>query len=69
MRHPCLIAVMTYLIWYYRNEYLSHLRQLERILEELKNVFRVIEPTIDNKDSYGNTLRNIIILSCTEMIV
>lgn len=44
-------------IWYYRNEYLSHLRQLELILEELKNVFRVIEPTIDNKDSYGNTLR------------
>lgn len=29
-------------IWYYRNEYLSHLRQLERILEELKNVFRVL---------------------------
>jgi hypothetical protein len=54
-------------IWYYRNEYLSHLRQLELILEELKNVFRVIEPTIDNKDSYGNTLRNIIILSCTEI--
>ena len=54
-------------IWYYRNEYLSHLRQLELILEELKKVFRVIEPTIDNKDSYGNTLRNIIILSCTEI--
>lgn len=54
-------------IWYYRNEYLSHLRQLELILEELKNVFRVIEPTLDNKDSYGNSLRNIIILSCTEI--
>lgn len=54
-------------IWTYRNEYLSHLRQLELILDDLKSVFRVIEPTIDNKESYGNTLRNIIILSCTEI--
>lgn len=54
-------------IWYYRREYLSHLRQLELILEELNSVFKVIEPTIDNKDAYGNTLRNIIILSCTEI--
>lgn len=54
-------------IWYYRKEYLSHLRQLEFILDELKNVFRVIEPTMENKEAYGNTLRNIIILSCTEI--
>ena len=51
-------------IWYYRKEYLSHLRQLEFILDELKNVFRVIEPTMDNKEAYGNTLRNIILLTC-----
>jgi hypothetical protein len=54
-------------IWNYRNEYLSHIRQFELIFEELKSVFRVIEPTKDNQKSYGNTLRNIIILSCTEI--
>lgn len=51
----------------YREEYLSHIRQLELILDDLKSVFRVIEPTDDNKNAYGNTLRNIIILSCTEI--
>lgn len=54
-------------IWEYRKEYLSHIRQLELIFDELKLVFRVIEPTEDNKKSYGNILRNIIILSCTEI--
>ncbi|SFW42352.1 hypothetical protein SAMN02910409_2229 [Prevotellaceae bacterium HUN156] len=54
-------------IWNYRKEYLSHLRQLDLILEELKIVFRVLEPTIDNKEAYGNSLRNIILLSCTEI--
>ena len=51
----------------YRAEYLSHIRQLELILDDLKSVFKVIEPTEDNKKAYGNTLRNIIILSCTEI--
>jgi hypothetical protein len=55
-------------IWgIYRTEYLSHIRQLELILDDLKFVFKVIEPTEDNKNAYGNTLRNIIILSCTEI--
>ncbi len=54
-------------IWNYRKEYLSHIRQLEFILEELRSVFKVIEPTKDNIKAYGNTLRNIIILSCTEV--
>ena len=51
----------------YREEYLSHIRQLELIMNDLKSVFRVVEPTEDNKKTYGNILRNIIILSCTEI--
>jgi hypothetical protein len=40
---------------------------LEIIFDELTNVFKVIEPSSDNKKVYGNALRNIIILSCTEI--
>lgn len=51
----------------YKNEYSSHIRQLELILDELKSVFKVVEPTQENLQTYGNTIRNIIILSCTEI--
>lgn len=54
-------------IWNYRTEYLSHIRQLEFVLDELTEVFRVVEPTLKNIKTYGNTLRNIILLSCTEI--
>lgn len=51
----------------YKNEYSSHIRQLELILDELKSVFKVVEPAQGNLNTYGNTIRNIIILSCTEI--
>lgn len=51
----------------YKNEYSSHVRQLELILDELKSVFKVVEPAQGNLNTYGNTIRNIIILSCTEI--
>lgn len=51
----------------YKNEYSGHIRQLELILDELKSVFKVVEPTQENLQTYGNTIRNIIILSCTEI--
>ena len=51
----------------YKNEYSSHIRQLELILDELKSVFKVVEPTQENLQTYGNTIRNIIILACTEI--
>lgn len=51
----------------YKSEYSSHIRQLELILDELKSVLKVIEPAQDNLKTYGNTIRNIIILSCTEI--
>ena len=51
----------------YKNEYFSHIRQLELILDELKSVFRVAEPTQENLQTYGNTIRNIIILACPEI--
>jgi len=50
-----------------RNEYIRYIRQLEIIFDELTNVFKVIEPSSDNMNVYGNALRNIIILSCTEI--
>lgn len=50
-----------------RDEYIRYIRQLEIIFEELTNIFKVIEPSSDNMNVYGNALRNIIILSCTEI--
>ena len=54
-------------IWYYRTEYLSHIRQLELVIDDLKKAFQVVEPTKKNLKVFGNTLRNIILISCTEI--
>ncbi|MBS4764931.1 hypothetical protein KG007_01755 [Alistipes sp. kh20] len=48
---------------YYRNK----LPQFELLIDELTNVFKVIEPIPDNKNTYGHQLRNILILACTEV--
>ncbi len=47
--------------------YINYLRQLELILEELHKVFLVVDPDRNNFKTYDNTIRNIIILACTEM--
>lgn len=48
---------------YYKNK----LPQFELLIDELTNVFKVIEPLPDNKNTYGHQLRNILILACTEV--
>ena len=48
-------------------EYSDYVRQLDIILNELNNVFKVIAPSKDNLKSYGNSIRNIIVLACTEI--
>lgn len=46
--------------------YINYLRQLEFILDELQAVFMVVEPDRNNIKTFGNTIRNILILACTE---
>lgn len=46
--------------------YSNYLRQLEFILGELHAVFMVVEPDKNNFKTFGNTIRNILILACTE---
>lgn len=53
-------------------EYCNYIRQLEIILDELFEIFKVVEPhsskkTKSNLETYGNRIRNVIILACTEV--
>ena len=50
-----------------REEYSDYLRQLEIIINDLNEVFKVIAPSPNNYKCYGNSLRNIIVLACTEI--
>ena len=50
-----------------RNEYNDFLRQLEIIIDELLDVFKVIAPTPNNFNCYGHAIRNVIFLACTEI--
>ena len=47
--------------------YKSKIPQFELLIDELTNIFKVIEPIPDNKNTYGHQLRNILILACTEV--
>ena len=48
-------------------EYSNQLRQLEIILDDLVNVFKVVAPHSNQFSVYGHAIRNIIILACTEL--
>ena len=48
-------------------EYSNQLRQLEIILDDIKEVFKVVAPYKKQFSVYGHTIRNIIILACTEL--
>lgn len=51
-----------------KNDYISKLRQLNFLFEELENVFKVVEPTSTNiKIIYGYKIRDIILLACTQI--
>lgn len=47
--------------------YKSKIPQFELLIDELTNIFKVIEPIPENKNTYGHQLRNILILACTEV--
>lgn len=47
--------------------YKSKIPQFELLIDELTNIFKVIEPIPENKNTYGHQLRNIQILACTEI--
>lgn len=48
-------------------DYNDYIRQLELILDELHDIFKVVSPEEDNLKSFGNAIRNVLILSCTEV--
>ena len=48
-------------------EYSDYVLQLDIILNELNDVFKVVAPSKENYKSYGNSIRNIIVLACTEI--
>ncbi|MBO6077156.1 MAG: hypothetical protein J6P66_00195 [Bacteroidaceae bacterium] len=48
-------------------EYSNQLRQLEIILSDIAEVFKVIAPYRNQYSVYGYAIRNIIILACTEL--
>lgn len=52
---------------YNYEEYSDYVRQLDIILNEFNSVFKVIAPSKENYKSFGNAIRNIIVLACTEV--
>jgi len=48
-------------------EYSNQLRQLEIILDDMAEVFKVVAPHYEQLNVYGHAIRNIIILACTEL--
>ena len=48
-------------------EYSNQLRQLEIILDDMAEVFKVVAPNYEQLNVYGHAIRNIIILACTEL--
>ena len=48
-------------------DYSNQLRQLEIILDDIAEVFKVIAPNCNQFSVYGHAIRNIIILACTEL--
>ena len=48
-------------------EYSNQLRQLEIILDDMAEVFKVVVPHHNQFSVYGHAIRNIIILACTEL--
>ena len=48
-------------------DYSNQLRQLEIILDDIAEVFKVVAPHYQQRYVYGHAIRNIIILACTEL--
>lgn len=41
--------------------------QLDALIQELKNICRVIHPVPENFNAYGHEIRNLLIIACTEV--
>lgn len=52
---------------YDRNELISSINQLQLLTEHLETIFLTIHPEGRNLRSYGNNIRNLLILACTEV--
>lgn len=48
-------------------DYKKDVQQLNNILKELQNIFHFIEPDIQNEQTYGLAIRDLIIKTCTEV--
>lgn len=48
-------------------EIYSGVNQLTILLDSLNEIFKTIHPSTNNLNVYGNNIRNILILSCTEV--
>lgn len=48
-------------------DYYNYVSQLELILDELFDIFKVISPHSRNMKVFGNAIRSVLILSCTEV--
>lgn len=48
-------------------DYSNRLNQLELLLDDLYDVFKVIAPCKENMVCFGHKIRNILILACTEI--
>lgn len=49
------------------NKFISDFNQLQILIELIEKVFKYISPEQKNMETFGNELRNIIILACTEV--
>lgn len=52
---------------YNKNELISSINQLQLLIEHLETIFLTIHPEGRNLRSYGNNIRNLLILACTEV--
>lgn len=48
-------------------DYNNYIRQFELIIDELFDIFKVVSPHSRTMEVFGNAIRNVLILSCTEV--
>ena len=61
-------------VWNYRdflpydeNYFVSGINQLSILVESLNEIFKTIHPCVENMKAFGQNIRNLLILSCTEV--
>lgn len=64
--HAEVMQLRDYLPIHYENA-LAGVTQLSLLINELKNICRTVHPSPQNFNVYGNEIRNVFILTCTEV--